>query len=67
MVFGVNNNLRKLFISARLGGFLKNFLRNLRKGVDNVGAMWYNIITEQGNPIIKKDEVMKNDKERTGN
>ena len=24
-VFGVNNNLRKLFTSARLGGFLKFF------------------------------------------
>ena len=38
----------------------KNFLRNLRKGVDNVGTMCYNIITGQGKPTIKKDEVMKN-------
>ena len=22
---------------------IKNFLRNLRKGVDNVGTMWYNV------------------------
>ena len=66
MVFSVNNNLLKLFTSDRLGGFLENFLRNLRKGVDNVGTMWYNIITGQGKPTIKKDEVIKNDKERTG-
>ena len=39
----------------------KNFLRNLRKGVDNVGTMCYNIITGQGKPTIKKDEVMKNE------
>ena len=45
MVFSVNNNLAKLFTSARLGGFLKNFLRNLRKGVDKHKNIVYNVGT----------------------
>jgi hypothetical protein len=43
---GINNNLLKLFTSARLGRFLKIFLRNLRKGVDNVVYMCYTVYTK---------------------